>query len=338
MKFLLPEELETFSKVLRDFFEKEFPDPTVGFEEGLWRKAVELGLLQAALPEDGFGFLGASLCVEEAARALVPLPIFETLALALFPALCASEGDSELVEEITSGQVFFTGAFQELFTTEQEAAFDGKTLQGELNLVPQAPLARKLLVPAKTADGLKLYLVEGVTSEIQETLDLIRPYGRVTLREQPARCLGSDMELIKDGIRVLVSSELTGLARYALNLTLDYVKMRKQFSRPVGSFQALQHALADASMRVEQAAALTRFAAWAVDHDPEQRVEAALATKAFASEHVPAVIESCIQAHGGIGFTYEYRLHLYLRRARVLAMTYGDDTSTYQRLAPLQIA
>ena len=156
----------------------------------------------------------------------------------------------------------------------------------------------------------------------------------MSLSLQAEKSLGKvDATILNHRISVLACAELIGVSRRALELTVDYVSTRKQFGAPIGSFQAIQHKLADVLLSIDSAEALTRFAAWSADHDSRQFVELATAAKGYCSDVLPRAIESTLQAHGGIGFTYEYDLHLYLRRAQMAASLFGTADERYQKLA-----
>lgn len=127
-------------------------------------------------------------------------------------------------------------------------------------------------------------------------------------------------------IRLGVAAELSGISSRVVEMTAEYVKTRKQFGKPLAAFQAVQHKLSDMLMWSEQISSLGRFAAWAADNDPSQYVRSASAAFGYAAEYAPRLIETSIQMHGGIGFTWEYPLHLYLRRAKCLsALCSGSD-------------
>src|SRR5262249_46285979 len=133
--------------------------------------------------------------------------------------------------------------------------------------------------------------------------------------------------------RVAFAAELAGIASRTLEMTVEYVKTRQQFGRPIGTFQAIQHALADMHVAAEQLLALVRFAAWAADSDRSQFPDAALAACAFAADEVPSIVECATQLHGGIGFTYEFPLHAFLRRALVTAQLLGGAERNAELLA-----
>lgn len=164
------------------------------------------------------------------------------------------------------------------------------------------------------------------------SLDLLQSLKTIELKDAPAICLSfQTATLLKHAAYALVANEMAGICDYVISLTCDYVKTRHQFGVPVGGFQALQHSLATSYVDAESLRALASFAAWAITHSPSQAPLTALSALARAIAVTPLVCERAIQTHGGIGFTWEYELHLYLRRARTLAATWqmnsGDVNS-----------
>jgi Acyl-CoA dehydrogenase, C-terminal domain len=128
---------------------------------------------------------------------------------------------------------------------------------------------------------------------------------------------------------LLASAEMYGAARRSHDMTVEYVKTRKQFGAPIGSFQAIQQGLADCHMRLEALFALIQFAGWAVDSDPLQKISSCQAVRIHADETTPLVAEKSIQYHGGIGFTWEYDLHLYLRRIKLRQLLFGPSPEDF---------
>ena len=172
-----------------------------------------------------------------------------------------------------------------------------------------------------------------------------RRYAELKVDEKTAICSfsaaisSSDASLLRDQMELMVVSELSALAQKVLELTKEYVVTRRQFSREIGSFQAVQHKLADMFVLSQELQSLSRFAAWAAEFDDNSQFSTAVAAaKGFASEHVPCLIETALQAHGGIGFTYEYELHWYLRRAQVLAVSFRSADESYRALANESLA
>lgn len=373
MDFLLSDELKEFRLVLKKFLAGEISSEflrkrllnvegrssSFGEEEALlWTKLVELGALCAGVPEEysglGFGSLACQVVIEESARVLLPLPIFETLALGFMPLVCLAtqKHKNEMIGRIALGELRVTGAFEALgcnVTASASGKDGGYLLSGSAKLVPSIHQADILLVPAtveeKNNDEPRLFLVKTDSSDIsirkQPTFDLLRSYAEVQFQKSTATLISDekvssdDWQQLNRHISVLAVGELVGVGLKVLSMTIEYVKTREQFNRPIGSFQAIQHKISDMHTKLEQAQTLARFAAWTADADKSQFPQAASAAKAYASEVVPELIENSLQAHGGIGFTHEYDLHLYLRRAKVLAATFGGPADHYRRVGEL---
>jgi alkylation response protein AidB-like acyl-CoA dehydrogenase len=217
-------------------------------------------------------------------------------------------------------------------------------LTGTVTTLIDALPATVLLVPA---DGVPaaLYAVpagaEGVTLTPAVSLDMTRQLADLTLDGAPGRRIAAGdaaAAAVRAGLvagAVLLASEQLGLAERCLEMTVAYVKERKQFARPVGSFQALKHRLADLWTGVTQARAAARYAAACLaDGDPDLPVAVALA-KAACSDIALKAAQECIQMHGGIGFTWEHPAHLYLKRAKSSAAGYGTADRHRATLAAL---
>jgi alkylation response protein AidB-like acyl-CoA dehydrogenase len=217
-------------------------------------------------------------------------------------------------------------------------------LRGTIPAVADALPADVLLVPA---DGVPnaLYLVEATAPGVHRTpvtsLDMTRQLCDVTLDGAPARQLavGQAAEAAVDagllaGATVLAAEEL-GLAQRCLDMTVAYLKERHQFARPIGSFQALKHRLADLWTMITQARAASRYAAACLaDGDPDAPVAVALAKSACGDAAIAAAQE-CVQMHGGIGFTWEHPAHLYLKRAKASSVLFGTPGAHRAALAAL---
>lgn len=169
----------------------------------------------------------------------------------------------------------------------------------------------------------------------EPALDIGRSFSSIVLRNVAAKPLSPNIALkIRSLIRVIGAAEIAGACSSAVNLTVSYAKQREQFGVPIGGFQTVQHKIADMHVQTEAIRALSLFAAWTVDNAVTQMPFAALSAAALAADSGSAVIESAIQVHGGIGFTWEYDLHLYLRRVRQLAAGLGgSELHTTQILA-----
>jgi alkylation response protein AidB-like acyl-CoA dehydrogenase len=186
-------------------------------------------------------------------------------------------------------------------------------------------------------DGDEAFLIHGGSEGIapMSTFDPLRSYGLVTGRGE---ALEGDARLARAQVAVAISAELTGLCQRALDTTVAYVKERRQFGVPVGSFQAVSHRCADMFFETESARSATYYAAWAGDAAPDSLVEAAAMAKYVSSEAAVDVTSSAIQAHGGIGFTWEADVHWWYKRAQLSAQLLGGSDEHCARLGALVAA
>ncbi len=212
--------------------------------------------------------------------------------------------------------------------------------------MPDAVAADVVLISALDADGaLAVFAVDagadGLTLEHQETWDATRKHGNVTLQATPGRRLGSGdaatpMAAVVDRVGVAMVLDGVGAAQAALDMTIAYAKVREQFGKPIGSFQAVQHHCADMLQAVEMARAGAYYAAWAADAaSPEEAHRAATMAMAFASDALPRVGATAIQVHGGIGFTWEHDAHLFYKRLLTLAQAQGTASDHLEELATI---
>ncbi|RMD82844.1 MAG: acyl-CoA dehydrogenase [Candidatus Dadabacteria bacterium] len=370
MDFGFTAEQEELRRAAREFFEAETPvrlaremleDP-VGVSEQAWKKLAELGWTGICVAEryggSGLGLLELSLVMEEAGRVVLALPLASTAAMAV-PAISrlATEAQQErLLPELAAGRTRATLAIAEQsgrweasgVQARGESAAGGWVLSGEKWFVPDARSADLILVVAGVGEGLGVFVVgrgaEGLELEPLQTvdgtrkLDLIRLEGVAlpsdALLGETARPAG-ELDALVDVAKTALAAEMCGLAGRALEMSVEYAKVREQFGRPIGSFQAIQHKLADMKVGLENARSLVYYAAWALDCGaPDARLAAAMA-KAYASDVCPAIIADAVQVHGGIGFTWEHDLHLYLKRANADAVTCGDADENRELVASL---
>jgi alkylation response protein AidB-like acyl-CoA dehydrogenase len=327
----------------------EGPEP---YDLKLWRGlAAELGCAGLAVPE-AYGGAGASfrevaVVLEELGRAVAPVPYFGSAVLATSILLAC--GETDLLAELAGGAR--SAALAVPFSTPPGGAIGGGsvqadrgTLSGTVSSVADALPADVLLVPVPGALG-ALYAVEagdrGVTRTPVVSLDLTRRLCDLTLDRAPGRLIATG-EAAEHTLAValstgaaLLASELLGTAEWCLETTVEYVKGRHQFGRPVGSFQALKHRLADLWVEVSQARAVARYAAVCLaTADPDTQVATALA-KAHCSTVAVRAAEECVQLHGGIGFTWEHPAHLYLKRAKSASIALGTPDRHRAALAGL---
>jgi alkylation response protein AidB-like acyl-CoA dehydrogenase len=316
----------------------------------LWNTLVELGLVGLLVPEE-LGGQDASarelaVVLEELGRAVVPVPFLGSAVLATSALLACDSGEArQLLGELAAGETI--GALAVTLSTWPGAEFpsgvrvsDG-VLSGRIGLVADASAAEVLVVPALGPDGPALYAVEGATVTEATSLDLTRRLADVTLDGVTGRLLaGPDLaagaleRALLAGAGLLASEQL-GVAQWCLDETVAYVKQRYQFGRPVGSFQALKHRLAELYLEIVTARAAARNAADALANGTDDiGIAVAVAQSACASVAVHAA-EEAIQLHGGIGMTWEHPAHLYLKRAKSDELALGTPGRHRAALAKL---
>lgn len=339
-----------------------------GYDRQLWQEmAGELGWTGLAIPEayGGAGLGWVELCIlqEEQGRRLVASPFFATAALAA-PVIAAagSEGQrSALLRRIATGEARFACALGGSdgqppcagvrVTLASHAG--GFTLSGVSDLVIHADAADLLLVLARAPgtqgdDAISVAVLpartQGITIRPHVMLDLTRPMSRVEFadvsvsREQLLGEPGRAAEAVAKGLnlaRIALASEALGGAEQVLEMTVAYVKERRQFGRPIGSFQALKHRLADMMIEVEAARSAAWYAACAAQEQETELAEAAAIAKSYCCDAFFDCAASAIQLHGGLGFTWEHEAHLYLKRARATATLLGSPSWLRERLVRL---
>lgn len=290
-------------------------------DDKLWHRGAELGWTLLAVPEDrggaGMGLVELCLVAEEIGRAVAPGPWLDT---ALTACVTARGGaPSDIVEGLSDGSL--------------KAAV---VVVGSPALVQAAGSVDWLLVVGEDSVG----LVETAHTSVRRrsTMDETRGFYAVDLgTAPPTHTLEVDPRWVFDAAAVLTAADALGVGERLLEMTVDYAKVREQFGRPIGSFQVVKHKAADMLKSLKGVRAATYYAAMALDADlPDASVSASVA-KAFASEQVPALSGEALQTHGGIGFTWEHDLHLYLRRGKVDEVLYGDAGFHHDRVATLSL-
>lgn len=307
-----------------------------GWETGgadAWRPVfaglADLGLFGVAISEDAGGAGGSveDLCamVEEAAKALVPGPI-ATTALATLVIT-----DPELLSGLACGERFAGLAL------EGAARFDGGSVSGTVDFVLGAASGGVLLLPAGEQWVLVDTAADGVTVQPLQATDFSRPLARVLLSSAPATPLAVSRERIENLTATLLAAEAAGVTRWSLETAVAYAKVREQFGKPIGSFQAIKHLCAEMLCRAEQAevaAADAARAASAVQDGAGDADQFAIAAALAASIGIAAAkanVKDCIQVLGGIGCTWEHDAHLYLRRAHAIGRFLGGSQGGPQR-------
>ncbi len=226
-----------------------------------------------------------------------------------------------------------------------ESTTAGERLRGAKILVPDAAAADILVVAARLGGKRTALLLlergrEGVQLREQRTLDLLSAYDEVAFANvviHSADILGGAASLdavqrLCDASALSAAAFMTGIAGKVLETSIDYVKQRKQFGQPVGSFQAIKHKCADMAVAIESSRSAAYYAAWSLASDAPERPKAVSIAKSFCGDTSRLVCNEGIQLHGGMGFTWDLGLHHYLRRAKVLEYSYGDATYHRQRV------
>jgi alkylation response protein AidB-like acyl-CoA dehydrogenase len=308
--FAFSEEQELLRAAARDYLRDRFSqdrmvglaESDTGWDPSTWKELADMGWLDPSL-----GLLEHAVIAEETANALLIAPWFSTVALT-WPLL-----DDELREAVSAGERSTTLAASGLVTVAHEA------LSGTVSLVPDLTLVTDVVVVAD--DG--IYVVEATPEMVvsRSTVDRTRRLGELRLDATPARKLDVDPGALVDVRRralALAACEAVGVAQRALDLAADYTKTRQQFGRVIGTYQGVSHRVANIYVALQLGRSLAYWAAWAVSEGDTQQDAAVAAAKAAATEGAVFACENAIQAHGGIGFTYEHVLHRYYKRAQWL--------------------
>jgi alkylation response protein AidB-like acyl-CoA dehydrogenase len=326
-------------------------NPAAGYDKPLWERIAEHGWCGTAIPEAygglGMGYVELCALAEELGRSLAPVPFASTIyqfAEALL--LAGSETQKlELLPKVCAGAVIGTIAFSEgpgVLSAERLATrFADGTLTGTKVPVTDGMAADKAIVLAASDDGPSLFLLDlsvaGVRREAVSTIDPTRGEARINFDRAPAEPLAAgtfeQLACIHDRTAILLAFEQLGGADRCLEMARDYALQRYAFGRPIGSYQAIKHKLADVFVKNEVARANAYYGAWALSTGaPELPVAAAAARVAASSAYWLASKEN-IQTHGGIGFTWEADCHFFYRRARHLSLVIGAPRDWKRRLA-----
>ncbi|MGX1479984.1 UNVERIFIED_CONTAM: alkylation response protein AidB-like acyl-CoA dehydrogenase [Streptomyces canus] len=366
MDFAFSDEQEELGRTVRAFLTHTSPETETrrlmetpeGFDRALWnRMGSELGLQGLAVPEEyggaGCGPVEVGVVMEEMGRALLCAPFLSSAVLATTTLLRCADEDARkrLLPGLASGELVGT-----LALTEDAARWDAAgvrltaresngswLLTGHKMFVLDGATADVVLTVARTGDGIGVFCVDGdatgLTRAPLPTMDPTRRQARLDYQDVSAtrlRTHGDGWDLVSevlDRAAVALAAEQVGVASRALDMAVEYAKVRHQFGRPIGSFQAVKHLLADVLLEVESARAAAHYALLASENeDPELPAVASLA-KAFCSDACVQATEENIQVHGGIGFTWEHPAHLYLKRAKTSQLLFGDPAYHRELLA-----
>jgi alkylation response protein AidB-like acyl-CoA dehydrogenase len=372
MRLAFTEEQDSLRDTVRAFLRDKSPqtevrrlmDSEVGFDPGVWAQLGDLGVCGLTVPENlggaGYTFVELGVVLEELGASLACLPFFSSVVLtqSLLMALDDPGAHSRWLPGLASGATRGTVAF-----AEHSGGWDGHgiatnavpdgarwRLDGAKTFVFDGHTADLVLVLAETGGGLSVFAVEpdapGLTRSALETMDQTRKQAGIALSGTPAILVGAPgagsaaLARMSELAAVALATETVGGARAVLDEAVEYAKIRVQFGRPIGSFQAIKHRCADMLLRVESARSAAYHALWAATEDAagegadELRIAASMA-KAYCTEAFAWAAAENIQIHGGIGFTWEHSAHLYFKRATSSQLLFGDPVEHRARLADL---
>jgi alkylation response protein AidB-like acyl-CoA dehydrogenase len=357
MNFDLSDDQRAIKRTANEFLSARYRPETVrqlaegdrAFTEEQWREMSELGWPGVIVPEGdgGLGLGAVELLViqEEMGYALAPGPLFSTVSAALL--LVAAGTDEQRrtwLGPLASGESRGTVAVWDERSGWSPDRSEVESTNGHVSAVkiavPDADSADFVIIAG--ADG-QHYLVQknasGVEITPEKSLDPTRRVFTVRLDRAPAEALrGGRSEQVAHAYATIVTAlaaENVGVAQRTMEMAVDYAKDRKQFDRPIGSYQAVSHRCAQMLLEVEGARSLMLWAGWALDNEPSTAARAASMAKAYASDAGFRVAASALQVHGGIGFTWEHDLHFFLKRAKANAHSFGDARWHRDRVAEL---
>ena len=372
MNFGFSEEQELLRAEVRKFLEQNAPLERVreiteagdSTDPELWSRMAELGWVGLTMPEEhgGVGLDLETLIVvlEETGRMLFPSPLVSTvLAAKAIERFGNAEQQKRWLPGLADGTKVGTFAFLERADTltpdgvETLAKPDGDELiiSGTKLFVTDAAAADLYVVAVRTgadAEAISLVVVEsgakGLSAEDFDSMDLTKRIGRLDLED--VRVAGDQMlGAVNEGWNAsqwllnlgaaLVTAEAVGAAEAALEITTNFAKERIQFDEPIGRFQGVKHPLAEIYVDVESFRSLVYYATWAIDQDAEDAESAVSRAKAYCADAFPKAGIMGVQLHGGVGYTWEYDIQLYLKRSKWVRPMFGDADYHYERLARL---
>jgi alkylation response protein AidB-like acyl-CoA dehydrogenase len=374
MSFVLTEEQESIRRTAKSLIGERAPvahmralrdgADSAGFSRALWKEMAGLGLFAMAIPEAyggaGLGYAELGLVLTECGRTLAPTPLVSTILLGASAVLLggSEQRKQATLPAIVAGERIVALALDEgsrfaPYSIAARAESDGAgfRLTGEKTFVLDGHVADDFVVVARTAgapgerDGLTLFWVPasapGVTVTRTQMVDA-RNAARVRFAATPAReiigCPGAGadvLDLVLDRAAIGLSAEMLGGIEETFDRTIAYLKTRKQFGVPIGSFQALKHRAAHLFCEIELSKSIVRDALGAVDASRSDLASVASMAKARTSDTFIAVTNEAVQMHGGVGVTDELDIGLYFKRARVAEMTFGTGSYHRDRFARL---
>jgi alkylation response protein AidB-like acyl-CoA dehydrogenase len=357
MSFAFNDEQEQLRETVRRFLERHSPETEVrrlmdtedGNDPAVWNQmASQLGLQGLAIAEEfggsGGTFVELGIVLEQMGRTLLCAPFFSTVVMAaqLIADLDDDQAKTDFLPGIASGATRATVAITEedgLWTVESIALratrVSGEwTLSGVKNYVLDGAHANLILVVARTGDGIGVFAVDenepGLTRQPLPTMDLTRKQARLTFSQVRARRVGPDSDAWPTVERSLqlaavgLAAEQLGGAQRSLEMAVEYAKIREQFGRPIGSFQAIKHKCASMLVEIESMKSAAYYGLWAASSNDAELATVASVAKVYCSDAYTFVTGENIQIHGGVGFTWEHPAHLYYKRARSSRVLLGS--------------
>src|SRR5207249_3931892 len=324
-------------------------DDPRGESDTMWKEMAQLGWHGLALPEayggSGLGMVESAILLEELGRASYPGPYWPTVLAAAAVAAAGNDAQKKRwLSAIATGDARATLALLDAdldwdpaaMTTRAEKSAKGWTLSGTKRFVPWAHVANVLLIPARAPEGPSLFLVDPAAAGLKlspvQGMDLATRWVHLDMDKVPVApeallgTPGQAAPLLSSLVRrgaIGAAAEMLGAARRCLDMAVGYAKVREQFGQPIGSFQAIRHKCSEMLLEVENSHSAVYYAAWALDAKAEDHELAASVAKAYVGDASRKVCGEAIQVHGGIGFTWEYDLHIYFKRAKALESMYG---------------
>jgi len=366
MNFAFTEEQDELRRTVRAFLDSKSPESAVrelmetedGYDPAVWSQMAEqMGLQGLHVPEEyggsGFSYVELGIVLEEMGRALLCAPFFSTVVLAANTLIHSGDdaAKKDFLPGIASGETIATVAFTEPSGKWDEAGVameatsngDGWTLSGTKSFVLDGHLAQLVIVAARTGKGVSLFAVEGDASGLTRTslstMDQTRKQAKLDFENVAARLVGTEGEgwnvlsTVLDLVAVGLAAEQVGGAQKVLDMAVEYAKVRVQFGRPIGSFQAIKHKCADMLLEVESAKSAAYYGMWCASEMNDELPSVASLAKAYCSEAYFHAAAENIQIHGGIGFTWEHPAHLYFKRAKSSELLFSDPTYHRELLA-----
>jgi alkylation response protein AidB-like acyl-CoA dehydrogenase len=366
MNFAFTEEQDELRKTVRAFLDSKSPESAVreqmeteaGYDAAVWSQMAEqMGLQGLHIPEEyggsGYSYVELGIVLEEMGRSLLCAPFFSTVVLAANTLLQSGDdaAKKDYLPGIASGETIATVAFTEPsgkwdeagITMEATADGDGWTLNGTKSFVLDGHTANLIVVAARTPKGVSLFAVDGDAAGLSRTalstMDQTRKQAKLEFEGTPARLIGTEGEgwntlnSVLDLVAVGLAAEQVGGAQKVLDMAVEYAKVRVQFGRPIGSFQAIKHKCADMLLEVESAKSAAYYGMWCASEMNDELPSVASLSKAYCSEAYFHAAAENIQIHGGIGFTWEHPAHLYFKRAKSSELLFGDPTYHRELLA-----